>query len=560
MKSGLHQLGAIITFSVATPQSSSAICNRYGLAIGAHLACPPLTVRLDITASSNATSLPVTSHHEKDEKIKKKSLKWKPGGGGSTARDRSVSSDERVTSPKAEDSHFDGDVLTVDEVNIIKAVLDISEKTASQICTPIEDVFALSVDQVLDRKTIDEIKRRGHSRIPVYKGTDRRDLIAMLLVKRLVGYDPDVATTMSVRTRSTSPNFQAMSQRGRGVSPSRGAVKKLRKVSEIKLSYLPMVDENTGLFEILHQFQEGRSHMAAVTGIRNQVPDNGKGKERQTDVEVLGIITLEDVIEELIGEEIIDEFDQYVDIHKKTPVDRERDEQTTIPFQVSESNRHDCDPAADTTESYENTPSTSLEQAMDAKPNPSGMATTDRGADVISKEIEGATGHSPRVDCSLSSFSNTVPRYEDPGVAQDSATIIVDAAASSIASSSSSTSSTHHHPLPTVTKKRKTPRSPATHHHPKKSAARHPHSHLHYIRSILLNPQRRAFVRAYRRAMMLSRSKAAKGSDTGVNVEGVGMEETGQRLQDDNVEMRVEGNGAGGSGTTSEEEDGEKAG
>jgi len=56
--------------------------------------------------------------------------------------------------------------------------------------------------------------------------------------------------------------------------------------------------------DILNFFQEGKSHMVLVSDF----PAEARG--------AVGVVTLEDVIEELIGEEIIDESDVFIDVHK----------------------------------------------------------------------------------------------------------------------------------------------------------------------------------------------------------------------------------------------------
>lgn len=53
------------------------------------------------------------------------------------------------------------------EVTIISAVLELSEKTVEQIMTPIEDLYSLSADTILDKARIHEILSLGHSRIPI---------------------------------------------------------------------------------------------------------------------------------------------------------------------------------------------------------------------------------------------------------------------------------------------------------------------------------------------------------------------------------------------------------
>ncbi|CAD6565425.1 MAG: hypothetical protein TREMPRED_001274 [Tremellales sp. Tagirdzhanova-0007] len=65
-----------------------------------------------------------------------------------------------------------------------------------------------------------------------------------------------------------------------------------------------------GLLEAMAYFQTGRSHILLVT----TEPGKDKG--------AVGVVTLEDVVEELIGKEIIDETDVYVDIHSRVPVVR----------------------------------------------------------------------------------------------------------------------------------------------------------------------------------------------------------------------------------------------
>ena len=76
------------------------------------------------------------------------------------------------------------------------------------------------------------------------------------------------------------------------------------------------------LLELLREFKKGKSHMAFITehvrvlhkklnsGIRSQDKDLNN-----ENCQVIGIVTLEDVIEKMINIDILDE-DDYDDIHK----------------------------------------------------------------------------------------------------------------------------------------------------------------------------------------------------------------------------------------------------
>jgi metal transporter CNNM len=160
--------------------------------------------------------------------------------------------------------------LNQDEVTIISAVLDLKEKPVGSIMTPMSDVFTLSTDTVLDEAMMDGILSEGYSRIPIHAVDKPRDFVGMLLVKMLITYDPEDCL----------------------------------RVRDFQLATLPETRPETSCLDIVNFFQEGKSHMVLVSDSPGE------------DYGALGVVTLEDVIEELIGEEIVDESDVFIDVHK----------------------------------------------------------------------------------------------------------------------------------------------------------------------------------------------------------------------------------------------------
>lgn len=159
--------------------------------------------------------------------------------------------------------------LDKDEVNIISGALDMKKKTVADAMTKIDNVFMLSYDAVLDFDTISEIMMSGYSRVPVYEGS-RHNVQKLLLIKDLALIDPDDNTP-------------------------------LRTLCEFYQNHCYFVFEDMTLNAVFKQFKTGQhGHMAFVRRINN---------EGDPFSETIGVITLEDVIEELIQAEIMDETD-----------------------------------------------------------------------------------------------------------------------------------------------------------------------------------------------------------------------------------------------------------
>ncbi|KAH9614582.1 hypothetical protein KSS87_019820 [Heliosperma pusillum] len=203
----------VLAFGEIIPQ---AICSKYGLAVGANfvwlvrilmVVCYPLAYPIGKVLDA------LLGHH--------------------TALFRRAQLKALVSIHSMEEGK--GGELTHDETTIISGALDLTEKTAEEAMTPIESTFSLDVNSKLDWEALGKVLARGHSRVPVFSGNPR-NIIGLLLVKSL----------LTVRPETETP------------------------VSAVSIRRIPRVPRDMPLYDILNEFQKGSSHMAAVVKVKHK--------------------------------------------------------------------------------------------------------------------------------------------------------------------------------------------------------------------------------------------------------------------------------------------------
>eukprot|EP00835_Amoeboradix_gromovi_P005356 NODE_495_length_7749_cov_0.107974.p4 type:complete len:312 gc:universal NODE_495_length_7749_cov_0.107974:1419-2354(+) len=119
--------------------------------------------------------------------------------------------------------------LESDEVQIIQSVLDLRDKKVFDIMTPIDNVYMISVDSVINDDLLKDIANAGHSRIPVYRGIQKGSIIGMILVKSLI------------RLLYNQANKEI----------------RLRDVPDLIIG-TPVISEQMPIFDVINLFQEGK--------------------------------------------------------------------------------------------------------------------------------------------------------------------------------------------------------------------------------------------------------------------------------------------------------------
>ncbi|XP_058217115.1 DUF21 domain-containing protein At2g14520-like isoform X1 [Rhododendron vialii] len=313
----------ILLFGEIIPQS---VCSRYGLAIGSTVA-PFVRVLVWICFP---VAYPIS-----------KLLDFLLGHGH-------VALFRRAELKTLVDMHGNeagkGGELTHDETTIIAGALELTEKIASDAMTPITETFAIDINAKLDRELMHLILEKGHSRVPVYY-EQTTNIIGVILVKNLLTIHPEdevpvkaVTIRRIPRVPETLPLYDILNEFQKGHSHIAVVVRQCNKREEQPDS---KIDENSVMdvrvdvdvektaqekaLKAKRQLQKWKSFPnTGSNSIRGSSRSKKWSKDMYSDIlriddsplpklpdeeEAVGIITMEDVIEELLQEEIFDETD-----------------------------------------------------------------------------------------------------------------------------------------------------------------------------------------------------------------------------------------------------------
>lgn len=154
-------------------------------------------------------------------------------------------------------------VLSKDQIARLGANLAFDDRRVSDIMTPVSVIDTISADDVLGPLVLDQLHKSGHSRFPVIEG-DIHHVVGILYMRELI----------DLRT----------------------AKKTVRSAMNARVFY---VREDQDLEHALHAFLRTHHHLFIVVN-----------EYRET----VGLLSLEDVVEALIGKKIVDEFDRFDDL------------------------------------------------------------------------------------------------------------------------------------------------------------------------------------------------------------------------------------------------------
>lgn len=158
-----------------------------------------------------------------------------------------------------------GDIVTADEKRLIKHALQFDDRLIEEIMTPVSMIDSINQSELLGPLVLDDLHKTGHSRFPVTDG-DSSHIVGVLHLRNLLTLDTGKHTTTAAK---------AMEPR----------VFYIRDDQTLAHALAAFLKTHHHLFIVINEFRE-----------------------------TVGLLTLEDVMEALLGRRIVDEFDAHEDL------------------------------------------------------------------------------------------------------------------------------------------------------------------------------------------------------------------------------------------------------
>ena len=153
--------------------------------------------------------------------------------------------------------------IDADEERIVKGALSFSDKVVRDVMTPRSVVHAFDTTDLVTQALLHDVRRVGVSRFPVFDN-DADSVVGILYTSSLIGIDPNVHHILDIMEKEVHT-----------------------------------IRDTASLDTALQHFLQTRKHLAIVQDEFGSV---------------VGVITLEDILEEIIRTEIIDERDVHADM------------------------------------------------------------------------------------------------------------------------------------------------------------------------------------------------------------------------------------------------------
>lgn len=153
----------------------------------------------------------------------------------------------------------EGGAIDEEQSDLMQATIDFGDTWVKHIMTPLSKLVSLNIDAAPE-KNHELILKSNHSRIPVYKGS-HNNIIGVLQIRKY---------------------FRSYLQ-----------TKKYPELEEL-MDPVYVVNRNTPIDEVLEKMSHRKINMAVIQG---------------KDMQARGVVTIEDILEELVGE-IYDESDR----------------------------------------------------------------------------------------------------------------------------------------------------------------------------------------------------------------------------------------------------------